>query len=258
MSYLDIRTEAIGDGVVLITIDRAQVKNALRTQLLGELADMLKKATTDESVRCVVITGAGEHFAAGADIKEMAAKDGAALKTDPRVDYWQTISDFPKPIVAAVNGYCLGGGCELAMHADIIVAGNKAQFGQPEINLGIIPGAGGTQRLARCVGQSLAAQMVLSGKFISASSAQQAGLVAETCEDELTLERAISIAKIIATKAPLAVQKAKAMLKQALETPLREGLQYERRAFLELANTEDRNEGIAAFLEKRAPVFKGK
>ena len=162
------------------------------------------------------------------------------------------------PLIAAVNGFALGGGCELAMHADIVIAGSSAQFGQPEINLGIIPGAGGSQRLIRAVGKSLASQMVLSGEFIDAETACSAGLVSEITQPELTLERARQLALTIAGKSPLALRQAKQALQQAFEGPLGSGLEFERKAFVMLAGSEDRREGIDAFLEKRKPEFKGK
>lgn len=256
--FNDIAVGGVDKGVVVITLNRPEVKNALRTQLLGELAEALETCKTDDAVRCVVITGGAEVFAAGADIREMAELDAVGVLNDPRVGYWQQIRQFPKPIVAAVNGYCLGGGCELAMHADIIVAGSSAQFGQPEINLGIIPGAGGTQRLIRSVGKALAAKMVLTGEMIDAQTALSAGLVAEVCQPELTQERAMKLAQTIARKAPLAVRMAKESLLKSFDASLTTGLEFERRSFVTLAATEDRNEGIAAFMEKRRPVYKGK
>jgi enoyl-CoA hydratase len=177
---------------------------------------------------------------------------------DPRVLHWRRIAQFPKPLIAAVNGFALGGGCELVMHADIVIAGDNAQFGQPEINLGIIPGAGGTQRLIRTVGKSMAMQLVLSGEFISAAQARDFGLVSEVTIPERTLERATELARKIATKPPIAVRQAKEVLLKAYETTLDSGLSLERKAFTLLAATEDRNEGIAAFMEKRKPNFTGK
>src|SRR5690554_4491344 len=166
--YQDILVSEVTDGVLTITLNRPEAYNALRTQLLGELAEVLRQSQENDSVRAVVITGNEKVFAAGADIKEMAALDTVGVLNDPRVQHWRTIAQFPKPLIAAVNGFALGGGCELVMHADIVIAGDNAQFGQPEINLGIIPGAGGTQRLIRTVGKSMAMQLVLSGEFISA------------------------------------------------------------------------------------------
>lgn len=257
-SFSDIELSDTERGVLVVTLNRPDAKNALRTQLLKELAEALDAISNDEAVRCVVITGGPKVFAAGADIKEMADLDSVGVLNDARPKYWARIAKFPKPIVAAVNGFALGGGCELAMHADIVIAGKNAQFGQPEINLGIIPGAGGTQRLIRTVGKSLAAKMVLAGEFIDAETAESAGLVAEICEPELTIERAVALATTIAKKPPLAAKLAKEALLNAFETSLTTGLDSERKAFVVLAGTEDRNEGIAAFMEKRRPEFKGR
>ncbi|WP_295476831.1 2,3-dehydroadipyl-CoA hydratase PaaF [uncultured Pseudomonas sp.] len=245
-------------GVRLITLQRPQALNALNTELLAELADQLDLAAADHAVRAVVITGSRKAFAAGADINEMAERDLVGILDDPRVACWQRISAFAKPLVAAVNGFCLGGGCELAMHADILVAGEDARFGQPEINLGIMPGAGGTQRLLRAVGKSLAMQMVLTGQPIDARHALRAGLVSEITQPELTVERAVAIARLIAEKAPLAVRLAKEALLKAQDTDLASGLRFERHAFTLLAGTADRDEGIRAFQDKRTPTFKGR
>lgn len=245
-------------GVLVITLNRPQVLNALNTELLGELSNVLDEAETNEAVRAVVLTGSERAFAAGADINEMAARDLVGIFTDPRVAHWQRIARFKKPIIAAVNGFALGGGCELAMHADILIAGENAKFGQPEINLGIMPGAGGTQRLARAVGTSLAMQMALTGEPISAKQALAAGLISEICPTELTLERAIAIAEKIASKAPLAAQLIKESIHKAADADLATGLRFERHAFTLLAGTQDRAEGLAAFQEKRPAKFTGR
>ncbi len=245
-------------GVLTVQLYRPEALNALNTLLLGELADLLDSVRQDDQVRAVVITGSERAFAAGADIREMADLDTVGVLKDPRVDHWKRIGGFNKPVIAAVNGFALGGGCELAMHADIIIAADNAQFGQPEIKLGIMPGAGGTQRLLRTVGKSLAMQMVLTGEPISAPQAQAAGLVSEITIPERTLERAQTIARQIAQRAPLAVEMAREALHKALDTDLATGLLYERKAFTLLAATEDRKEGISAFIEKRPPVFSGK
>ena len=241
----------------LITLHRPHALNALTTELLGELADELQRCADDPDVRAVGITGSRKAFAAGADLNEMAERDLVGMLDDPRQGYWQRITQFPKPLIAAVNGYALGGGCELAMHADILIAGEDAQFGQPEINLGIMPGAGGTQRLLRAVGKSLAMQMVLAGESISARRALDAGLVSEITQPELTVERALQIAQRIAAKAPLAVRLAKEALLKAQDLDLASGLRFERHAFTLLAGTADRDEGIRAFQEKRQADFKG-
>ena len=245
-------------GVRLITLQRPEALNALNTQLLGELALELDDAERDPQTRVVVLTGSRKAFAAGADINEMAERDLVGILDDPRQAHWQRIAAFSKPLIAAVNGFCLGGGCELAMHADILIAGEDARFGQPEINLGTMPGAGGTQRLLRAVGKSLAMQMVLSGEAIDARHAQRAGLVSEVTQPEFTVERALAIALVIASKAPLALRLAKEALLKAEDTDLASGLRFERHAFTLLAGTADREEGLAAFREKRTPEFTGR
>ena len=254
---LTLAVEFIEPGVRLITLQRPQALNALTTQLLGELADELNAAQSDHNTHAVVITGSAKAFAAGADINEMAERNLVGILDDPRQASWQTLTRFSKPLIAAVNGFALGGGCELAMHADIIIAGEDARFGQPEINLGIMPGAGGTQRLLRAVGKSMAMQMVLTGEPISARQALRSGLVSEVTQPEFTVERALHIAQSIATKAPLAVRLAKEALLKAMDTDLASGLRLERHAFTLLAGTRDRDEGIRAFQEKRRPAFTG-
>ncbi|MFT0869053.1 2,3-dehydroadipyl-CoA hydratase PaaF [Pseudomonas sp. CAM1A] len=249
--------QAPADGVRLITLHRPQALNALNTALLAELAAELNAADQDPQIRAVVITGSRKAFAAGADINEMAQRDLVGILDDPRVAHWQRIAGFAKPLIAAVNGFALGGGCELVMCADIVIAGSDARFGQPEINLGILPGAGGTQRLLRAVGKPLAMQMVLGGEAIDARHALQAGLVSEVTEPELTVERALQVAVAIAAKAPLAVRLAKEALLKAQDMDLASGLRFERHAFTLLAGTADRNEGIRAFQEKRPARFQG-
>ncbi|MDF9756958.1 enoyl-CoA hydratase [Pseudomonas sp. TE6288] len=249
--------QAPADGVRLITLHRPQALNALNTALLEELAAELHAADQDPQIRAVVITGSRKVFAAGADINEMAQRDLVGILEDPRVAHWQRITGFAKPLIAAVNGFALGGGCELVMCADIVIAGSDARFGQPEINLGILPGAGGTQRLLRAVGKPLAMQMVLGGEAIGARHALQAGLVSEVTEPELTVERALQVAVAIAAKAPLAVRLAKEALLKAQDMDLASGLRFERHAFTLLAGTADRNEGIRAFQEKRPARFQG-
>jgi enoyl-CoA hydratase len=253
-----LAVQAPEDGVRLITLQRPEALNALNTELLGELAVELDAAERDAETRVVVITGSRKAFAAGADIKEMAERDLVGILDDPRVAHWQRITAFAKPLIAAVNGFALGGGCELAMHADILIAGEDARFGQPEINLGIIPGAGGTQRLLRAVGKSLAMQMVLTAEAIDARHALRAGLVSEVTQPEFTVERALQVARVIARKAPLAVRMAKEALLKAQDTDLASGLRFERHAFTLLAGTADREEGIRAFQEKRPARFLGR
>jgi enoyl-CoA hydratase len=258
MSHQDILVETRDAGIRLITLNRPAVRNALRTRTLEEIAGVLESADADPEIRVGVVTGGADFFAAGADIKEMAGTTAVDVMDDPRQAHRRRIDGFSKPLIAAVNGYALGGGCELAMQADIVIAGDNARFGQPEINLGIIPGAGGTQRLIRTVGKSLAMKMVLSGEIIDARAAREAGLVAEVSPPELTLEKALELARVIAGKPPVAVRLAKDAMRQAFESSLSAGLDYERKAFTVLAATEDRNEGIAAFMEKRKPRFTGR
>jgi enoyl-CoA hydratase len=254
----DILVDRPAPGVVRITLNRPGARNALRTQTLCEIASELALAAAADETRAVVITGGLAYFAAGADLREMAPLGPVEVLTHERQRHWRAIAAFPKPLVAAVNGYALGGGCELALCADIVVAGTNAQFGQPEINLGMIPGAGGTQRLARTAGKSLAMLMVLTGWPIDAQAALAAGIAVEVDEPESALARAVEIASIIAAKPALAVRLAKEAVLRAYETPLSEALAAERQAFALLAASHDRNEGIAAFLEKRPARFTGR
>lgn len=244
--------------VLLITLNRPKARNALRSQTLRELAATLTQAAEDDAVRAVVLTGGDSVFAAGADIGELAAHTATSILTDERPRHWKTIREFPKPLIAAINGFSLGGGNELAMHADILIAGESAQFGQPEVNLGIIPGAGGTQRLTRAVGKSNAMLLNLTGTFIDARTALAQGLVSEITQPELTISRALEIAALIAKKPPLAVRMAKEAVLKSFETGLEQGLHAERRSFCQLFATADKQEGVAAFLEKRRPVFTGR
>ncbi|NWN91879.1 2,3-dehydroadipyl-CoA hydratase [Marinobacter adhaerens] len=251
-------SEGPDQGVRLLTLNRPEALNALNTALLDVLSKELDAAEADPDTRAVVITGSERAFAAGADINEMAARDLVGMLEDPRTQHWARIARFTKPLITAVNGFCLGGGCELAMNGDIIIAGNNARFGQPEINLGIMPGAGGTQRLVRAVGQSLAMQMVLTGEPIGAERALDAGLVSEVCQPELTVERALAIARTIASKGPIAVQLAREAVQRAEDMDLAAGLRFERHAFTILAATDDRREGLDAFQNKRKPEFTGR
>jgi enoyl-CoA hydratase len=258
LPYEDIILKSLEGGVLIIQINRPKEMNALRTKLLCEMADVLGQVESDDSVKTVIVTGNERAFAAGADITEMATKSMVDVLNDPRASYWEAIRRFKKPMIAAVNGFCLGGGNELAMHCDIIIAGRSAKFGQPEINLGIIPGAGGTQRLTQMLGKSKAMKYILSGEFMSAEEACDFGLVAEVTEPELTLDRAIELARKIASKAPISVQLAKEAVLKASDGLLQDGLAFERKAFSMLFATEDKKEGVDAFMNKRKPVFKGK
>lgn len=244
--------------VLQITLNRPKARNALRTQTLRELAEVLGLATADDAVRCVVLTGGPTVFAAGADITELAAHTATSILTDDRPRLWEAIRRFPKPMVAAINGFSLGGGNELAMHADILIAGDTAQFGQPEVNLGIIPGAGGTQRLTLALGKSNAMLLNLTGGFMDARTALAQGLVSEVVPAPLTIERAVAIAATIAAKPPLAVRMAKEAVLKSFEVGLEQGLHAERRAFCQLFATADKQEGVNAFLEKRKPDFQGR
>jgi enoyl-CoA hydratase len=254
----DILVSMHDTGVALIEINRPKEYNALRTKLLCEIAQALDEFEANNDIKAVILTGNEKAFAAGADIKEMADKTAVDILNDPRMVYWQRIKSFPKPLIAAVNGFCLGGGNELAMMCDIIIAGSKAKFGQPEVNLGIIPGAGGTQRLTQAIGKYKTMRYILTGEFMSAQEAYEFGLVSEICEPEETTNKAIEIATTIASKAPVAIQLAKEAIKQASESLIEQGSLFERKAFSILFSTEDKKEGVAAFQEKRKPVYKGK
>jgi len=255
--YEDILVSQIDAGVLTITLHRPKSYNALRNNALEEIVSELTKAENDSNIKVVIITGGEKVFAAGADIKEMAKLNVVGLLNDIRPIFWRKIAKFSKPIIAVVNGFALGAGCELMMHCDIVIAGDNAQIGQPEISLGIMPGAGGTQRLLHTVGKSMAMQMVLSGEFINAEQAKNFGLVSEITLPELSYQRALKLAKVIANKSPIAVRIAKESILNAYETTLEAGLASERKAFTLLAATEDRDEGIAAFMEKRQPTFTG-
>lgn len=244
--------------VLLLTLNRPAARNALNNALLTQLVNELEAAAIDTSISVCVITGNARFFAAGADLNEMVEKDLAATLNDTRPQLWARLQAFNKPFIAAVNGYALGAGCELALLCDVVVAGENARFGLPEITLGIMPGAGGTQRLIRSVGKSLASKMVLSGESITAQQALQAGLVSDVFPSDLTLKYALQLASKMARHSPLALQAAKQALRQSQEVALQAGLAQERQLFTLLAATEDRHEGISAFLQKRTPDFKGR
>jgi enoyl-CoA hydratase len=244
--------------VRLLTINRPAARNALSNALLDRLATALETARDDDAVRAVVLTGSDKVFAAGADIRELATRDPVGALLDPRPRHYERIRKFPKPLIAAVNGFALGGGCELSMHCDITIAGTGTRFGQPEVNLGIIPGAGGTQRLTRIAGQQIAMKLCLSGEIIDAVEAKAVGLVAEVVPDDQTLARALALAETIAAKAPIAVRLAKESVLNALDLPLESGLAFERKAFSTVLATQDFREGTGAFLEKRKPKFEGR
>lgn len=245
-------------GVMTITLTHFHKRNALTNQCLGEIGEALQLAEASAEVGAVVITGGPRCFAAGADLNELASQGAVETWLNPRPQLWQQIDNFTKPLIAAVNGYAFGAGLELVLLCDVAIAGEGALLGLPEITLGLIPGAGGTQRLARTVGKSLANQMVLTGEPISSRRALQAGLISEEVVPELTLERAQQLAAVMARRAPLAVRAAKQTLKQVANTTLDQGLKQERQLFVTLAASQDRQEGIEAFFAKRSPNYQGR
>ena len=255
MSHL-IKT--VEDGVMKIVLNRPDAMNALNSTLLRELAGAVTAAEANDRVRCIVITGSEKAFAAGADIKEMSDKTYAQMFS---MDFFgpaaRRIEQFRKPIIAAVAGYALGGGCELAMLCDFIIAAETAKFGQPEINLGVMPGIGGTQRLTRFVGKSKAMDMILTARMMDAAEAERAGLVSRVVAADKLVEEALAAAAKIAGQSPLAVAMNKELVNTAYETTLATGVAIERRLFHSLFAFEDQKEGMAAFIEKRKPAFKG-
>lgn len=243
-------------GVVLM--NRPKALNALSDELMEAVLEALQGFDADPEVRCIVIGGGERAFAAGADIAQLAVTSPVQAATSVRLQRWDAIQKLGTPLVAAVSGYCLGGGCELAMTCDLIVASEDARFGQPEINLGLIPGAGGTQRFTRAVGKAVAMDVILSGRFLTAEEALRFGLVARVVAKEAWLEEAKRVAREIAEKSPVALRLAKEAVNRAYEGPLRLGVEYERQAFGLALSSEDAKEGTAAFLEKRRPDFKGR
>jgi enoyl-CoA hydratase len=247
------------DGVALLVMDRHEVLNALDFALIEALTAALEALDSDPDCRAIVLTGAGDRaFAAGADIPELAAQTPTSLTVDDTFHRWERIKRIRKPIVAAVRGFALGGGCELAMLCDLLVAGEDAQFGQPEIKLGVMPGAGGTQRLTRAIGKAKAMEMILTGRTMGAREAEAHGLVTQVVPSEATVQAALELAGRIASMPPVAVIAAKAAVNRAEELSLEAGLEFERRSFYLLFDTEDQAEGMAAFTEKRAPRWKGR
>ncbi len=247
------------DGVALLTLDRPEVLNALDSETMRQLVETLERLDVDDATRCTVLTGAGDKaFAAGADIREMADATPVSLTIANSFARWERIRRIRKPIVAAVRGYALGGGCELAMACDTIVAAEDAVFGQPEIRIGVIPGAGGTQRLTRALGKAKAMELILTGRNLPAREAEAHGLVAKTVAREETLAAALELAGTIASMPPLAVMAAKEAVNRAYDLPLEAGLEFERRNFFLLFASEDQKEGMAAFVAKRAPEWKGR
>ena len=258
MTYQTLILETPSDGVTLIRLNRPEALNALNSQLLDDLGQALDAAGADTAVRCVVLTGSDRAFAAGADIKEMSDKSYAQMMT---LDFFtaaaRKIEQFRKPIIAAVSGYALGGGCELAMMCDFIIASETAKFGQPEINLGVSPGIGGTQRLTRFFGKAKAMDMILTARMMDAAEAERSGLVSRVVPVDKLLETALEAAAKIAGHSPLAVMMNKELVEAAYETTLTTGVALERRLFHSLFAFEDQKEGMAAFVEKRKPTFTG-
>ncbi|MEA2439174.1 MAG: hypothetical protein QOH76_598 [Thermoleophilaceae bacterium] len=254
----DIVLGELRGQVGIARLNRPEARNALSTELLGLLGEMVGAWDADPEVRCIVIAGSDDYFAAGADIKAMRERSFQEAMVTPSAKFWPRLAACATPLVAAVSGFALGGGCELALHCDMIVASETAEFGQPEILLGIIPGAGGTQRLARVAGKQLAMELVLTGRRIDAREAHRIGIVNRVAPKKEWLEQAIELAEVVARRPPLAVRLAKQAVLAAEETSLSAGLDYERRLYELAMATEDRVEGMTAFIEKRRPEFKGR
>jgi enoyl-CoA hydratase len=257
MAFIKI-TENHRPHIALIELNRPKELNALNLELMAELRDALKALDANDEVRVIIITGNDKAFAAGADIKQMAGKSAIDMLKADQFSTWDQIRKTRKPIIAAVSGFALGGGCELAMTCDMIVASESAKFGQPEIKIGVMPGAGGTQRLTRAIGKARAMEMVLTGKFISAEEAHNYGLINMVVPVELYLEEALKLANQIAEMSPTAAMLGKEAVNRAYETHLDEGLHFERKNFYLTFASEDQKEGMQAFVEKRAPIYKGK
>lgn len=257
MTYTTVLTEIRG-RVGLVQLNRPQAMNAFNVVMLTELFDALEAFDKDKEVGAIIVTGNEKAFAAGADIKEMANASPFQMITGERVDLWDRIRGIKKPVIAAVSGWALGGGCEFSLSCDMVIASESAKFGQPEITIGIIPGAGGTQRLARLLGKQLTMEMVINNRTLTAAEALQFGLVNRVVPVDGYLDAALAFAEEIASRAPLAVRMAKDAVNAAFETTLTEGLRAERRNFYPLFSTEDQKEGMKAFIEKRKPNWKGK
>jgi enoyl-CoA hydratase len=253
--YILTRTEG---RVGIAQLNRPQALNALNSDLMIDLMDALEDFDVDANIGCQVITGNERAFAAGADIKQMADATPVSQLDSPMIDQWDRLRKISKPVIAAVSGFALGGGCELAMLCDMIVASETAQFGQPEINIGVIPGAGGTQRMTRAVGKALAMEIVLNGRFLTADEALKHGLINRVVPVELYLQEAIKLAAEIAARAPVAVRMGKEAVNMAFETNLQAGVAHERRLFYLLFSTADKKEGMDAFINKRKPEWKGR
>ncbi|MCM3289144.1 enoyl-CoA hydratase-related protein [Paenibacillus sp. MER 180] len=251
-------TVSVDGAVGVLTLNRPDVLNALNRELMQELVAELERMDRDDAVKVLVITGNDKAFAAGADIREMADESAVSLLLKRQFDVWDRIGGITKPIIAAVSGYVLGGGCELMMNCDLIVASDTARFGQPEIRIGVMPGAGGTQRLTRAVGQRKAMELLLTGDTMLAEEALRCGLINKVAPVELYLEEALKLARRIADQPPLAVSLIKQAVRKAQDLSLAEGLDFERQCFHLLFASEDQKEGMLAFQEKRSPQFKGR
>jgi enoyl-CoA hydratase len=259
MSFQFIKVNPqIEQYIGLIELDRPKELNALNRELMIEIRDSLRAFDEDDQVRVIILTGGEKVFAAGADIKQMADASAIDMLNIDQFSTWDQIKKTKKPLIAAVSGFALGGGCELAMTCDMIVASDTARFGQPEIRIGTMPGAGGTQRLTRAVGKALAMEMVLGARFLTAEEALQHGLVNRVVPAELLMDEALKLAREIAAKSPVAVKLAKEAVNVAFNSFLDEGLLFERKNFYLTFASQDQKEGMAAFIEKRSPVFKGK
>ena len=257
MTYTTILTETRG-RVGLVTLNRPEAMNALNNTLTRELMDALEAFDNDDAIGAMVVTGNQKAFAAGADIKEMADKTAQEMVDSDFIEQFGRIRAIRKPVIAAVSGWALGGGCEIAMSCDMIVASETARFGQPEITIGVIPGAGGTQRLARAVGKAIAMEMILNNRALSAAEALQFGLINRIVPAEAYLDEALKLAEEVASRAPAAIRSAKKMINQAYERFLGDALSEEKKEFYNLFTTEDQKEGMRAFAEKRKPQWKGK
>ncbi|MCW5605114.1 MAG: enoyl-CoA hydratase/isomerase family protein [Burkholderiales bacterium] len=258
MSTPVVLTERPAEGVALIRINRPEARNALNMEVRRLIARHLAEMTEDDAVRCIVLTGNEKSFAAGADIKEMAGAGTMEMLARGTHKLWSATAACPKPVIAAVSGFALGGGCELAMTCDIIIAGESAKFGQPEVKIGIIPGGGGTQRLVRAVGKYKAMKYILTGDLFGAKEAYEMGLVSEVVPDAEVEKRALAMAGQIAELSPLAIQQAKECVLRGLDASLDTGLALETRAIQLLFSSQDQKEGMAAFIEKRKPKFTGR
>ena len=257
MPYANVIVEAHG-RVGLIRLNRPQALNALSSPLIADLGAALKAFEKDPNIGAIVLTGSGKAFAAGADIKEMQDKSFADVYLEDFISNWEGLTKLRKPVIAAVAGFALGGGCEIAMMCDFILAADNAKFGQPEIKLGVIPGVGGTQRLTRFIGKSKAMDMILTGRIMDAAEAERSGLVSRVVPAASLIEEALKVAAAIASLSAPAVYAAKESVDRAYETTLAEGVRFERRIFHSLFATEDQKEGMAAFVEKRPPKFKNR